>query len=85
MDPLSDEILHCENKAFTMNSLSVSSRDSAMIKVGEVTKVPPSHLLILPRCHWAATEWSQVHWSVFSPLFRVVNDDQELVIWFHVI
>lgn len=55
MDPLSDEILHCENKAFTINSLSVSSRDSTMIKVGEVTKVPTSHLLILAQCHWATT------------------------------
>lgn len=56
MDPLSDEILHCETKAFTINSvLSVRLRDSTMIKVCEVTKVPTSHLLILAQCHWAAT------------------------------
>lgn len=56
MGLLSDEILHCETKACTTNSeLSVRLRDSAMIKVFEVTKVPTSHLLILAQCHWAAT------------------------------
>lgn len=51
MGPLSDEILHCETKACTINSeLSVRLHDLTMIKVHEVTKVPTSHLLILAQC-----------------------------------
>lgn len=52
MGLLSDEILHCETKACTINSeLSVRLRDLTMIKVCEVTKVPTSNLLILAQCH----------------------------------
>ncbi len=78
MGPLSDEIIHCETKACTINSeLSVRLRDLTMIKVRAVTKVPTSHLLILAQSQWAATCKST---GLCSARVSVQGHDQEQVI-----